>query len=91
MTPEQQAKFLGDLKTDLEKEFGAWPNVMKAIERGANLNCIYFTDQDLNTLRFCVQKMLEVNKLQHGEICASILTGDYDRTEEFERVLSKLQ
>lgn len=51
----------------------------------------YFTTKEMDTIRFCVQKMLEVNKLQHGEICASILTGDYDRTEEFERVLTKLQ
>jgi hypothetical protein len=48
------------------------------------------TKGELETIRFCVSKMLEVNKLEHGEICASILTGDYDRTEEFERVLTKL-
>jgi hypothetical protein len=48
------------------------------------------TKSELDTIRFCVSKMLEVNKLQHGEICASILTGDYDRTEEFEKVLAKL-
>jgi hypothetical protein len=45
---------------------------------------------ELDTIRFCVSKMLEVNKLEHGEICASILTGAYDRTEEFQRVLTKL-
>ena len=49
-----------------------------------------FMTDELETIRFCVSKMLEVNKLEHGEICASILTGDYDRTEEFERVLTKL-
>ena len=49
-----------------------------------------FTNIELDTIRFCVSKMLEVNKLEHGEMCASILTGDYDRTEEFQRVLTKL-
>lgn len=50
----------------------------------------HFEKHELGTIQFCVSKMLEVNKLQHGEICASILTGAYDRTEEFERVLTKL-
>jgi hypothetical protein len=48
------------------------------------------TNGELETIRFCVSKMLEVNKLEHGEMCASILTGAYDRTEEFQRVLTKL-
>lgn len=50
----------------------------------------HFENHELGTIQFCVSKMLEVNKLEHGEICASILTGDYDRTEEFQRVLTKL-
>lgn len=49
-----------------------------------------FSNDELETIRFCVSKMLEVNKLQHGEMCAQILTGNYDRTEEFENVLIKI-
>jgi hypothetical protein len=51
---------------------------------------IWANTSEIETIRFCVSKMLEVNKLEHGEICASILTGAYDRTEEFQRVLTKL-
>jgi hypothetical protein len=49
-----------------------------------------FTPQEIELLKMCITKMLEVNNLQYGEMCCNILLGTTDRSEELQKLLTKI-
>lgn len=49
-----------------------------------------FTQPETDLLKLCIAKMLEVNNLQHGEMCCNILLGTTDRSEELQKLLAKI-
>ncbi len=50
-----------------------------------------FSTQETELLRLCITKMIEVNNLNHGEMCCNILLGTTDRSEDLQKLLAKIE
>lgn len=49
------------------------------------------TPTEIELLKLCITKMLEVNNHAHGEMCCNILLGTSDRSEELQKLLAKVE
>lgn len=50
-----------------------------------------FTTPEIELLKMCIAKMLEINNHKHGELTCNIILGTTDRSEDLNKLLGKVK